>query len=518
MSRLPARASSSHGCHPSANCLEPLERRALLSAGGEPGGGGYAPPLLLQDVVLAWNKVMLDANAADHSVASPDQGGPTRTSRAFAIVSAAVFDAVNSIHHRYEPYLLELRGYESADLRAAVSVAAHDTLVSLYPQQQSRFDGALTRWLAVIPDGRREQRGVELGRRMAQACIADRVDDGSEAMHMYMPTNEPGHHQPDPYNPTQGFLGPVWGGVTPFVMDDVSHFRAPPPPELDSADYADAYNEVKAYGGDGVTTPTIRTPEQTNVGLFWAYDGTPGLGTPPRLYNQIIRTIAVARGNTVEQNARLLALANLSMGDAGIQSWETKYHYDFWRPIIGIRGGDTDGNADTEADATWSPLGAPFSNGGGTHDNFTPPFPAYVSGHATFGAAAFEAVADFYGTHDIGFTFISDELNGVTTDNQGNVRPRVVRRFDDLDQAIAENAQSRIYLGIHWQFDATEGIAAGRSIADYVGDHVLRPRHGGPADGEAVTTFAAGEEPVSSGVATDVRAGSELLFSETPVL
>ena len=490
----------------SSRGLESLEQRRLLSI-----AAGLEPAARQEDVVLAWNQVMLDANAADHSLANPDQGGPTRTSRAFAIVSAAVFDTVNSIDHRYEPYLLELPGFQNADVRAAVSVAAHDTLISLFPQQQSRFDAALDDWLDRVPDGRREQRGILLGQRMAEACITSRIGDGADVMHMYMPTNAPGHHQPDPENPNQGFLGPVWGAVTPFVLDDVTDFRAPPPPALDSAAYADAYNQVRAYGGNGTTTPTIRTLEQTQVGLFWAYDGTPGLGTPPRLYNQIIRTIAIDRGNTVEQNARLLALTNLAMADAGIQAWETKYHYDFWRPIIGIRQGDNDGNAATAADATWTPLGAPYSNGGGTHQNFTPPFPAYASGHATFGAAAFEATADFYRTHRLRFSFVSDELNGVTTDHLGNVRPRIVRRFNSLNDAITENAQSRIYLGIHWQFDATSGIVAGKAIADFVSTNVLRPRHG---PDEAAVVAPEPEPPVAE--PTD-RLDVDL-FSELPVV
>lgn len=453
--------------------FEALEPRRLLAAAGANVGTPF------HDVVLAWNKVMLDANAADHALASPDQGGPTKTSRAFAMVSTAVFDAVNSINHHYEPYLLELNGYAMADVRAAVSVAAHDTLVALYPQQQARLDAELDRWLTAIPNNAREQKGIELGRRMAETCLADRLGDGSEVMVMHEPVNAPGHHQPDPDHPGQGFLGPVWGEVTPFVIDDMASFRSPAPPALGSAEYAAAYNEVKALGGDGINTPTIRTADQANIGLYWAYDGTPGLGTPPRLYNQVLVAIAGQKRTTLEQNARLLALGNLAMADAGVQCWDSKYFHDLWRPVIGIRGGDVDGNDATTADPTWTPLGAPYSNGDGTHQNFTPPFPAYASGHATFGAAAFTAAANFFGTSRIRFSFVSDELNGITTDNTGAVRPRVPRTFASLDQAIEENARSRIYLGIHWAFDATEGVRAGRAIGDFVTSNALLPRHGG---------------------------------------
>src|SRR5439155_98820 len=140
-------------------------------------------------------------------------------------------------------------------------------------------------------------------------------------------------HNEDPLHPGQGFLGPGWGNVTPFALTSGSQFRAPAPPALTSKAYADAFNEVKALGGDGIITPTVRTPEQTIVGIFWGYDASPNLGTPPRAYNQIARIIAQQQGNTEVQNARLFALVNLAMADAAIAAWDTKYEYSFWRPI-----------------------------------------------------------------------------------------------------------------------------------------------------------------------------------------
>jgi hypothetical protein len=250
---------------------------------------------------------------------------------------------------------------------------------------------------------------------------------------------------------------------------------------MNSEAYAIAYDEAQRLGGDGITTPTERTAEQTEIGIYWAYDGTPSLCAPPRLYNQIAVLIATQMGSSETKLARLLALVNVAMADAGIAIWESKYFYDFWRPVTGIRESDVgtgptglgDGNDDTVGDPAYSPLGAPASNL--TGPNFTPPFPAYPSGHAGFGGALFQTLRRFYGTDNIGFTFVSDELNGVTPGNDGVPRPLSPRTFSSFSQAEEENGQSRIYLGIHWSFDKTEGIAQGRKVADFVFANAFLP-------------------------------------------
>jgi PAP2 superfamily len=217
----------------------------------------------------------------------------------------------------------------------------------------------------------------------------------------------------------------------------------------------------------GSPTPTERSDEQSQIGVYWGYDGTPGLGTPPRLYNQIAVHIADQMGANEVELARLLALLNTAMADAGIACWEAKYVFAFWRPITALRA---------TFDPDWTPFGAQASNSGGP--NFTPPFPAYTSGHATFGGSVFEVLRRFFGTDYIAFSFVSDELNGVTRDNRGNVRPLVGRRFASLSQAEEENGQSRIYLGIHWAFDKTGGISNGRLVGHYVFDNAFQPRGG----------------------------------------
>lgn len=444
--------------------LETLEARTLLSA----------------DAVLDWNAMMLQANAVDHGLAAPDQGGPGRTARAFAIVQAAVYDALNAIEGDYTPYLAGVNAPRSASRDAAVAQAAHDTLAALYPQQRTTFDRALQESLVGIPPTPRRQ-GVTVGRACAAEMLAWRTADGSQLPDLpYVPSGQPGAHRPDPLHPNQGYLGVGWDRVVPFTMPDVDLFEVPRVPALTSREYTEAYNEVRTYGAEN---SRVRTPEQTQIGIYWGYDGSPGLGTPPRLYNQIVRTVAHQQGNSMMENARLLALVNLAMADAGIASWHTKWTDDFWRPIVGIREGDHDGNSRTRGDRNWRPLGAPCSNSCGAGTNFTPPFPAYTSGHATFGAAMFRTLAHFYGTDEIPFTFVSDEYNGVTRDQSGNVRPRLPRSFTSLSQAAEENGQSRIYLGIHWSFDKTWGIEQGNQIADFVFANYLLPRTAGPSDG-----------------------------------
>ncbi|PYJ74114.1 MAG: chloroperoxidase, partial [Verrucomicrobia bacterium] len=299
----------------------------------------------------------------------------------------------------------------------------------------------------------------------------------------FITSNDAGKWRQDPISQHPLALGAYWGQVTPFVLQTSAQFRAPVPPALSSAEYAVAFNEVKALGGDGISTPTARTTEETQIGTFWAYDGTPSLCAPPRLYNQITMHIADQMGTSANpvQLARLLVLANVAMADAGSAIWESKYYYQYWRPVTGIREADLgtgptgagDGNDATSDDLNFTPLGAPASNLNGP--NFTPPFPAYPSGHAGFGGALFETLRKFYGTDNIAFTFMSDEFNGVTRDNSGNVRPIVSRSFSSLSQAAEENGQSRIYLGIHWSFDKTQGIAQGRRVADYVFANAFTP-------------------------------------------
>ena len=445
------------------------------------------------DSIHRWNAIAINASGLDHTPVAPgelrtfgEQLGPTRASRAMAIVHIAIFDSVNAVLGGYQSYTGIQPAKPPVSLDAAVAQAAHDTLVALYPSQASAFGSFLAEDLATVSNKNERANGVSLGQRAAAAILALRTNDGSQVPEPhfgadYFPNQMPGYWRQDPISLIPIALGAHWGECKTFVVQSASQFRVPPPPAMDSAEYLAAYNEAKAFGGDGVHTPSVRTPEQSFIGIFWAYDGTPSLCAPPRLYNQITVHIADQMHLGTVDLARLLALANTAMADAGMSIWESKYYYDFWRPVTGIRESDPgtgptglgDGNASTTGDPTFTPMGAPASNLSGP--NFTPPFPSYPSGHGGFGGALFQTFRRFFGTDNIAFTLVSDEFNDVTKDNAGNVRPFMPRTFSNFSQAEEENGQSRIYLGIHWSFDKTQAIAQGRNVANYVFDHAFTP-------------------------------------------
>jgi hypothetical protein len=409
--------------------LEPLEDRCLLSG----------------DVVLDWNATLLQAI---RTASTP----PPPASRHMAIVQTAVFDAVNAIDQSYTPYVYHGRGPRGASLEAAAAQAAHDTLVALYPAQQSTFDAELASDLAALANGPAKVQGIQVGQKAAKEILKARANDGSSATVPYTPGSGPGVWVPTP----PGFLPsafPQWPYVTPFAMTSGAQFRASGPPALTSTTYAADFNEVKELGAINSAT---RTDDQTEIANFWA-DG-PGTETPPGHWNSIAQDVAKARGTTLVQNARLFALLDLAVADAAICAWDSKYVDNFWRPITAIRAANTDGNPDTHQDSTWTPL------------LVTPNFPGYTSGHSTFSSAGAAVLASFFGTDNISFTTGSDFLPGVT------------RTFASFSAAAAEAGQSRIYGGIHFQFDNQDALSAGKTLGRYVAQNFLTPRQlPGPA-------------------------------------
>jgi hypothetical protein len=444
------------------------------------------------DRLRHWNTISIDASGLDHTPVREgetrvfgEQVGPGRSSRAIAIVHIAMADAVASIRGGFRRYSNIPNAPAGASIHTAISTAAAETLIAMFPSQRQKFAMLLAEDLIDAP-GTVQQKvnGILAGHRAAAAILARSANDGSNHPEPllgigYIPGLEPGEWRQDPISRSPVALGAHWGEVRPFVLASASQFRVPPFPPMTSAQYTASFNEVKRLGGDGVVTPTERTADQTHVGIYWAYDGTPSLCAPPRLYNQIARKIS-ENSDDVVALARLFALVNVAMADSGIAIWESKFFYKIWRPVGGIReadegtgpSGDGDSNPNTAGDVDFSPLGAPASNL--TGPNFTPPFPAYPSGHAGFGGALFQVLRRFYGRDNVAFTFTSDEFNGETRGNDGEIRPLLPRSFTSFSQAEEENGQSRIYLGIHWSFDKTEGIAQGRKVANYVFDHAFQ--------------------------------------------
>jgi membrane-associated phospholipid phosphatase len=447
--------------------VEPLEGRCLMAV----------------DAVLEWNDVLLDAVRAGRTP-------PPYAARNMAIVQTAVYDAVWRVDGGSEfPGRRDASRRRAEAETVAVARAAHDTLVALYPDRRAVFDAALASTLAGVPDGPAEDKGEAAGRKAARQVLKDRRDDGADATVPYTPGTGPADWQPTPAAFAPALL-PGWGDVTPFALKRGAQFRPPPPPKLTSAEFTRAFARVKALGS---ATGSTRTPEQTQIALFWA-DGA-GTVTPPGHWNQIAAQIGMQQGNTLPENARMFAVLDVALADAGIAAWDAKYTFNYVRPVTAIRNAAADdGNPNTVADPTWSPLLA------------TPPFPSYVSGHSTFSAAAAVALAGFFGTDHLTFTTGSDALPGVT------------RTFTSLWSAAEEAGVSRIYGGIHWDFDNTAGLALGRAVGEYVVKRLLGCRDGhdadaGPSDVAASAHRLAilndGPDAGAGGIGDDARRGAD---------
>ncbi|HKA07621.1 MAG TPA: phosphatase PAP2 family protein [Gemmataceae bacterium] len=396
-------------------------------------------PAANDDEVLRWNEATLQAIKAERTP-------PPLSARHLAMVHCAIYDAVNAVRGSHETFHVTVDGFRGASASLAAAVSAHRVLTELYPSQVRQFDALLTRSLEAAGARDGLDPGIGLGRHVGAATCDWRYDDGSAREVRYTAGREPGAWNPTPPTFTRP-LAPHWPKVTCFVLRGGAQLRPDGPPALTSDAYTAAFDEVKRLGSKN---STARTREQTEIARFWA-DGE-GTVTPPGHWNRIAQTVSRQRGLTLAENARLFALLNVALCDVGIACWDCKFHFNFWRPIHGIREADRDGNPATEPDQSWQPL-LP-----------TPPFPAYTSGHSSFSAAAATILAQFFGTDEMRFETTSDGLPGVT------------RRFNSFWSAAEEAGMSRIYGGIHWQFDNTDGLAGGRKVARYVYEHCMRPR------------------------------------------
>jgi hypothetical protein len=406
-----------------------------------------SPPPAAAGPVADWNATALSAMlAAGHNNVTVTRG--------LAIVQVAVHDALNAVDRRYDGYIYDGAAAADASPEAAVATAARDALVLAIPafgpadQQAAAIaagDAAYTTVLAKIPDGEGKARGVAAGRAAAAAIVSLRKDDGATRDAPYTPGGAPGQWRPHP-NPVPadppvadpllaaGYapsILPGWGKVTPFTLLAAGQFHPAGPPPLGSEAYAQDFNEVKRLGGKA---STARTAEQAEIARFW-YEGS-AAG-----WNRIARGVAAEKQLDPWQEARLLALVNLAMADGFIAGFHTRYLYNFWRPVTAIRVADTDGNPATEADAAWES----FLN--------TPPVADYPSTHSVLGSAAAAVLAAAFSTDRVAFTVTS-----------GAPFPGITRSFTSFSQAAQENADSRVYAGVHFRTACRDGMALGQKI------------------------------------------------------
>jgi hypothetical protein len=389
---------------------------------------------LRADDVTKWNLVATSAALA------AGQPPPVQT-RTYAIVHVAIHDALNAIDRRNGPYALEMRAVSGASMNAAVAAAARDTLIALIPSQGESIEKTYSEALAEVSDAGARASGVAIGQAAAALILGRRNLDGSNATVGWSPGSAPGQYRTTPPANASPIV-PHWGKVTPFALRNSWQFRVDPPPDLYSDNYADEVNEIKLIGG---ATSRLRNDEQSEIARHW-YEAS------GQAWNRIARTVSEQQGLNPWENGRLFALVNIALADGYIGNFESKYVYNFWRPITAIRDGDIDGQMDTVGELEWNSYLT------------TPAIPEWPSGHATVGAAAAEVMGRFFGTDSIAFRATAGVPYAGTT-----------RQYYSFSQAALENANSRVLAGIHFRASCLAGLWQGQRIGDYVYSNVLRP-------------------------------------------
>jgi hypothetical protein len=388
--------------------------------------------------VIEWNRTLLSI------VRTPGAQPPTiHSTRNFAILHAAIFDAVNDIDRDFEPYAVRHPHVSpKASTQAAADQVAHDVLISLYPAFATALDSELQQDLEQIPDGRDKADGIEEGKDVAAAILALRSNDGSAlTLPPFVPKTQPGGYQLTPPNfAPADFI--QWPNVTPFAIAHANEFRPVPPPQLTSDDYTRSFDEVKSLG---LVTSTTRTADQTQIGQFWN-------GNIQDFWNEIAQTAALQHHLDLAGSAHLFALLNISLADTTIAFFDTKYTYNLWRPVTAIQLAGIDDNPETAADTAWLPL-----------PTKTAPDPSYPGAHSAISAAAAEVLRLSLGDQ-ITLDVTSESLAGTT------------RHFTSFSEAAEEAGLSRIYAGQHFRFDHIAGKRLGRQVADSVLFTILLPK------------------------------------------
>ncbi len=399
------------------------------------------------DPVIQWNRNLLSI------VRTPGaQPSTVHATHSFAIMHAAIYDAVNAIDGTHEPYLVHLKGVPpDTSQEAATDSAAHEILVALYPTLKQKLDAAFQLSLIQIPDGDGKAMGILVGQTVADQLLALRSNDGANLPPIpYSFGTAPGDYQSTPPNFPQQPQFTHWSHVTPFALDGASQFRPGAPPALTSDTYSDALNEIKSLG---IANSPTATADEALTGRFWN-------GAIQNYWNEIAQTASVANRLTTAENARLFALLNLSLADGVIAFYDAKYTYNLWRPVTAIRAADIDDNPETAADPTWLP-----------EVGNTAPDPSYPGAHAVISAAGADVLISFFETDRFAFNVTSEVLQGID------------RSFTTFSAAAQEATLSRIFAGQHFSFDLTQGHVLGYRVADFVIDNFLTPSHSNDKEG-----------------------------------
>jgi len=390
------------------------------------------PPLASADVVSDWNQTA-ETIYTTGSVSLPPGSF-------YAIVHLAIYDAVNAIDHKHTAYAIHpVSPTEGASEEAAAAAAAYTVLKSLVPAQVTSLDEAYATSLALVPDGPGEDLGVALGKKVATGLLASRTDDLDSGAGDYTFSYEPGDYQATPPGYGNPIL-PALGNARPFAIQRGSQFRAEGPPDLTSFKYAMEFWEVKRLGR---ATSTVRTPEQTEIALFY-------LESPGTFWTRNYRNFIREKGLSTSDAARLYAMLSTAFADASIACWDSKYHFNFWRPVTAIQYADSDDNPATFVDPSWEPLAG------------TPPFPDYPSAHSCNTSAMNEVLRAYYGTGDIPMTLTS-LIPGTRA-----------HHFETLDQQTEEVVEARILAGFHFRSANVAGVDLGRRVGRFIANRYFQ--------------------------------------------
>lgn len=393
------------------------------------------------------DQIVIDWNQQTHQVIKAATGyqDPMAASRILAMVHLAMHDAVNAAQPRYRAYAHQPKapaGKTPADAAVAAAVAAHEVLASLFPKQKEMLRATLDASLHDAGIGAAVVEGKRLGAEAAAAMLARRADDGSQADEAYRPGTRPGEYR---FVPGFDFVAaPHWRAVKPFTMHSPQQFRVAAPPALASAAYAADFNEVKATGSQAANAR--RSTDQTQYAAYWYEFSDSG-------WNRIARAVARDKPQDLWQRARTFALLNAVMADAYIAGWDSKMHYNLWRPVTAIQHADVDGNPATTAAAHWAPMLT------------TPPVQDHPSTHSALGAAAAVALAHAFGGDRVTFTMASPSA----------LADAPARTFASFSAAAKENADSRVRAGLHFRFATTAGLQLGEQIGQQAARDMLGP-------------------------------------------